>query len=100
MIKVYVLESKVYSRRYKGLCRDLNKRLVEHNLGKTKSTKAFRPWKVVYFEEFQTFAEARKREIFLKSAAGRRFINSKIGSITVTDREDSSDNGPIVQGIE
>ena len=55
-----------YKRNYTGVTDDIKKRLEKHNDGKVKSTKAWRPWLVVYTEEFPTFGEARKREWFLK----------------------------------
>ncbi len=33
---------------------------------------------VVYTERYDTFDEARKREIYFKTAAGRRFLNKNI----------------------
>ena len=60
---------------------NLERRLNEHNSGKMKSTKAFRPWKIVYFEEFETKQEARKRELYFKSAAGRKFLKIRIGPV-------------------
>jgi putative endonuclease len=44
MIFVYVLQSAVDGRFYVGLTNDLQRRLSEHNRGKMKYTKAFRPW--------------------------------------------------------
>ena len=41
---VYVLESEIDGRLYKGQTRDINKRILEHNSGKTKSTKGYKPW--------------------------------------------------------
>jgi hypothetical protein len=34
---------------------------------------------IVYTENYETFAEARKRELYFKSAAGRRFIKKILG---------------------
>ena len=34
---------------------------------------------IVYIEKYDTFLKARKRELYLKSAAGRRFIKNKLG---------------------
>lgn len=53
-------------------------RLVEHNLGKTPSTKAFVPWYMVYKEVFADRIKARQREKYLKSAAGRRWRKQHI----------------------
>lgn len=51
---VYILESETDGRLYKGQTSDIEKRIIEHNLGKTKSTKGYKPWKLVYFETFET----------------------------------------------
>lgn len=50
-------------------------RLLQHNAGSTKSTKGYRPWELVYKEEFKTLHEARAREVFLKSGIGREFLD-------------------------
>ena len=60
---------------------NLERRLIEHNLGKMKSTKAFIPWEIIYAEKFPNRIEARKREKYFKSAAGRRYLNSKKSSV-------------------
>jgi len=59
---------------------NIERRLKEHNGGKMKSTKAFIPWEIIYFEKFQNRIEARKREKYFKSAAGRRYLKSKFSS--------------------
>jgi len=74
----YVLLSKNTGRYYKGHCSDLDKRLKEHNMGKTKATKLFRPWEIVYYEVFETLSEAINREKYFKTAAGRRYLKDKI----------------------
>ena len=71
---VYILTSEKDGRLYKGLTTDLEKRIREHNNGKTKSTKGYCPWKLIYKEEFITLEEARKREKYFKTGIGREFI--------------------------
>ena len=78
MFYVYVLQSQIDGRLYKGLTQNLNERLMQHNKGKTKSTKAFRPWKLLYYESFNSREEAREREKYLKSGIGRELINKII----------------------
>ena len=78
MYKVYIIYSKDFDKYYVGITGDIDVRLKQHNAKKAKSTKAFVPWEVVYTEEYQTRAEARKREKYLKSAAGRRYRKIKI----------------------
>ena len=74
---VYVLRSKETDRFYTGMTSDLERRLAEHNSGKTKSSKGYRPWDLFFSEEFETMEEARKRELYLKSGSGREFVKDK-----------------------
>jgi hypothetical protein len=46
---VYILKSLIKDRFYIGCTANLGNRLKEHNLGKTRSTKTYKPWKIVYF---------------------------------------------------
>ena len=71
---VYILESEIDGRLYKGQTSDIEKRLTEHNSGKTKSTKGYKPWKLVYFETFETRDEALLREKYFKTGSGREFL--------------------------
>jgi putative endonuclease len=36
------------------------------------------PWEIVYFEEFESLKEARSREIFFKTGAGREYLKRKL----------------------
>lgn len=63
---------------YKGHCEDLEKRLQQHNAGYTESIKKWIPFKLVYYESFETREEAIKREKYFKLAAGRRFLKNKL----------------------
>ncbi len=74
----YVLFSESHKRFYKGHCEDLELRLKQHNEGHTKSTKPFKPWKIVYYEVFETREEAITREKYFKTAAGRRFLKKNL----------------------
>jgi putative endonuclease len=68
--KVYILKSTIKERYHIGCSSDVNKRLDEHNKGKTKSTRPFRPWKLIYFECFSSKELAFKKEWHLKHPAG------------------------------
>ena len=57
----------VRDRFYIGNTADLDKRLKEHNAGRTKSTKAYVPWKVIYTENYETKSQAVRREFEIKS---------------------------------
>ena len=76
MYYVYVLYSEKFNRYYTGFTKDIEKRLNEHNNGKTKSTKAYKPWEVIFREECKTRIEARNREIYYKSGVGREKIKN------------------------
>lgn len=71
---VYILLSKNSKKTYIGSTTDLNRRIKEHNAGSNYFTKRHIPWKVFYKEEYPILLEARKREKYLKSCAGRKFI--------------------------
>ena len=73
MYAVYVLKSSD-NKLYKGVTNDLVRRLQEHNSGQTKTTASMNKLELVYTETYNTFVEARKREVYLKTAAGRRFL--------------------------
>jgi len=74
MYSVYVLKSEKNNKSYVGHTGDLNRRLLEHNRGDNYYTKRHRPWIVVYKEDYDNLEEAIRREKFLKSTSGRRFL--------------------------
>ncbi|TJY36126.1 GIY-YIG nuclease family protein [Pontimicrobium aquaticum] len=73
MFFVYILYSSKFERFYVGMTINLDKRLKNHNSGSVKSTKAYLPWIIIHAESYNTRKEARQREKYLKSAAGRRW---------------------------
>ena len=78
MFFAYVVRSINTGYLYKGHCENLEERLKQHNSGMTESIRMYIPFELVYFEEFENRPEAIKREKYFKSAAGRRFLKSKI----------------------
>jgi len=78
---VYILYSVVYSKRYVGYTSNLIERFRSHNiLSKKGYTVKYRPWVVVHVEVFSHKKEAMTREAFLKSGAGRRWLDANISS--------------------
>jgi predicted GIY-YIG superfamily endonuclease len=78
MYYVYVLKSQLDGIRYVGSTVDVMKRLHEHNNGKNRFTKGHQPWELVHSEKFDTRGEAMKREYFLKSGQGRKWLDAII----------------------
>ncbi len=66
MYKVYILKSLVKDWYYIGHTSDIKTRIKSHNSGKNKSTKHYKPFKIVYFEVLSTKSEAFKREMQIK----------------------------------
>ena len=76
MFFAYILKSTVDSSHYYGHCANLENRIKRHNGGKVRSTKAKRPWKLHYYEEFQTRSEAYRRDLFFKSIEGYKYLKA------------------------
>jgi len=79
--RVYVLRSMKDGNLYIGMTSDLQARISSHNSGRVRSTKARRPLKLVYFEEFSNKTEARRRELFLKTGQGRKSLHSRVEGV-------------------
>lgn len=75
----YVLLSLVNGYLYVGSAEDIENRLSRHNAGKVKSTKAYRPWKLLEFHTFKTRSEAFRYEIFLKTHQQKDFLKERHG---------------------
>jgi putative endonuclease len=74
---IYVLKSESTGSSYVGHTSNLEKRLIEHNNGKSLSTRGKRPWRLVYNEEFMTWSEAASRKKYFKSVEGRLDLKAK-----------------------
>ena len=49
-------------------------RRARHNAGLVLATKSYRPWELVAREEYKSRAEAMRREKWLKSGVGRKYV--------------------------
>ena len=74
----YVIYSRKLDRYYIGSTNNLERRLKEHNRGKNKYVRLGIPWELVYYEEFESLAEARKRELEVKRKKSRVYIEMLI----------------------
>jgi putative endonuclease len=75
---VYVLESQRDKELYIGYTENLKKRIEEHNRGINFSTKFRTPFKLIYFEGCKNMKDAKRREHYLKTTQGRRFIGLRL----------------------
>ena len=71
---VYVLKSQATSRFYIGSTEDVERRIVEHNSGKSTSTRGRGPWQLYWQREFPDRVEAVRYERYLKSQKSRRVL--------------------------
>lgn len=79
----YVLQSKKNGQFYTGATTNLKQRLKEHNQGLVVSTKHKRPFQLTYFEACLNKDGAYRRERYLKTGMGKRYLKSRIsGGLT------------------
>ena len=72
MYYLYILRSENRNRYYIGISENLEKRLKKHNTGSVRSTKAYKPWQLIYKEEYSTKSDARHRELRLKNVSAAK----------------------------
>ena len=77
MYYTYILRSLRDNGYYFGHTSSIDNRLIYHNKGCVKSTKNRIPFRIHYYEEFETKSEAFKREVFFKSFEGRKWLLEK-----------------------
>ena len=78
MYIVYVLYSRNHDKLYVGYTSNLSNRMESHNETGRGYTKRYRPWVVIYTEEYSDRSEAMKREKELKGGQGRSWIRSNL----------------------
>ena len=76
MIIVYAIRSSSRNYVYVGMTNDLERRLKEHNNGENRSTKAYKPFILIYSEEFPDRISGRIKEKYLKSGVGKEFLKT------------------------
>jgi putative endonuclease len=75
MFIVYILYSSKIKKHYTGSTNDLDRRLKEHNRGKTAFTKSRIPWVLMYQKAFSTRAESVRFEESIKNRGAGRFLD-------------------------
>ncbi|MFV0592542.1 MAG: GIY-YIG nuclease family protein [Draconibacterium sp.] len=75
---VYAIKSEVDGRIYVGFSENAENRLKQHNSGKTKSTKGYRPWHLFFTLKCETRTEAREKEKYYKSGIGKEKLRKMV----------------------
>ena len=88
MYYVYILRL-VNGHFYTGSTPNIGHRLTEHENGRVKSTKNFRPVELIWYCVFPTRLQARRFENYLKTGSGQAFRNKRfiINSKSIIDLE-------------
>lgn len=84
MFKVYIIKNAITGRKYVGSTNNLDRRLIEHNCGHTKSTATKGKWRLIHSETFENEIDTRKRERQIKSYKGGNALTrllSRDGSV-------------------
>jgi len=79
MYFVYILQSLKTNKYYTGQTSNIHNRLECHNDGRVKSTKNFRPWKLIHLEELNDRSDACKRELEIKNYKGGILFKRLLG---------------------
>jgi len=77
---VYVLWSDKAKEFYIGYTTEVLKRYRAHQAGRVESTKHKKPWQLVYYEAYLDKADAKGRELFLKSGSGKRYLKKQLSN--------------------
>ena len=75
MYYVYILQSQKSGRYYIGSTNNVERRLLEHNSGQTRSLLNHRPLIVVFRKGYLTNLEARRCELRLKKLKSRVILD-------------------------
>ena len=76
MYCIYWIISESRSKTYVGYSGNLINRMEQHRRGEVKSTKNFGNFSYQILEKIDTVSEAKKRERYWKSGAGRRKLKN------------------------
>jgi len=82
---VYALISLRDKNFYTGYTADLNSRLKAHLSGRVPATRNRLPLELVYYEACSNQKDALRREKYLKSTWGKRYLRSKLRSAVMLD---------------
>ncbi len=63
---------------YTGYSNDLKRRIAEHKSGKVVFTSQRLPVKLIHYEAYILKSDAERRERYLKTTEGKRFLRQQI----------------------
>jgi len=75
---VYVLHNPLKNFIYVGYSENLRQRFKEHNSGKSKSTKYYKPLNSIFYEAYSTKSDAKRREVYLKTNKGKTALKTML----------------------
>ncbi len=78
MYYVYAIRSEKRPYIYVGISDEPKRRIEQHSKGYNRTTKPYAPFKILAIESFADRVEARKREKYLKSGAGKEYLKTLI----------------------
>jgi putative endonuclease len=78
MYYIYVLASLKDGEWYTGAASDLKARLSQHERGEVSSTRFRRPWQLIYYQACREAPDAYRRERYLKTGRGKRYLRQRL----------------------
>jgi putative endonuclease len=76
---VYILFSQKDKLLYTGFTTNIEQRVENHNSGRTPSTAPRRPLELIFCDFYIFEADARKREMYFKTNAGKKAVKLMLG---------------------
>ena len=91
MTFTYVLRSDLDGQWYTGSTGDLRTRLRLHTEGRVRSTAGRQPCRLIYYEACHSRVDAFRRERFLKTGKGKRFLQNRLAEFLAGLRDNKSE---------
>ena len=76
MYFVYVLTSLEFNYLYVGITKEIDNRFIRHNTGRERTTRFYKPFKLLFIISTENRPEARLLEIYFKSGVGKEFLKN------------------------
>lgn len=79
MYYIYVIQSQVTGKLFKGQTQNIKRSVEMHNAGEVYSTASGRPWTLIHEEAYASRMEATIREREIKSIEGSKALKQMLG---------------------